>query len=294
LGFDESELDNLVGKENTEGKTDDDEVPEVEENIHNVKRGDIWELGEHRIMCGDSTDKEAVEKLMNGEKADMVFTDPPYGVAVCNTQGLIKGDENLDVFTASLPCLVEAAKKDSHFYVWCASGDRLPESIYVFNKHIPFQNLLPVRVTHENKRGPKAAFKRNYETCLFGNNNKKGFNKTSKFKVSETTLKDSRYKGDGRLSVYPALWDGQRSTEHNMNIVHPTQKKVEMIEFYLEISSNSEDCVLDLFLGSGSTLIACEKTGRKCYGMELDPHYCSVIIERWQNYTGLEAKCVSR
>jgi DNA modification methylase len=153
--------------------------------------------------------------------------------------------------------------------------------------------MLPVRVTHENKRGPKGAFKHNYESCLFGNDNSKKFNKSSKIKVSETTLNDDRYRGDGKLSVYPALWDEVRSTEHNMNIVHPTQKKVEMIEFYVEISSKDKELISDVFLGSGSTLIACEKTNRKCYGMEIDPHYCSVIIERWQNFTGQKASKVS-
>jgi DNA modification methylase len=290
LGFNDEDLEKYIKQEGTEGLTDEDDVPDVAQNEFGVKRGDIWQLGNHRLMCGDSTLSDDVVALMNGEKADMVFTDPPYGVSVNNTQGEILGDQDLEVFKNCLPRLVDASKQNAHFYVWCASGDRLPESIWSFSQIIKFQNMLPVRVTHENKRGPKAAFKHNYESCLFGNDNTKKFNKSNKFKVSETTLNDERYKGDGRLSVYPALWDGTRATEHNMNIVHPTQKKVEMIEFYLEISSNNNDLCLDLFLGSGSTLIACEKTGRKCYGMELDEHYCSVIIKRWQDFTGKKAE----
>ena len=266
---------------------DEEATPEVRET--DIKLGDLFLLGDHRLLCGDSTDKAQVEKLMNGEKADMVFTDPPYGVSVKNTQGNIIGDEDLTVFKNSLPLLKSYAKLNAHFYVWCASGDRLPESIESFASIFQFQNLLPIRCTHENKRGRKAAFKLNYETCLFANDNTRPFNFSKKFKVSETTINDSRYNGDGNLRVYPALWDGERSTEHNMNIVHPTQKKVEMIEFYLEISSNNSELVMDLFGGSGSTLIACEKTNRKCFMMELDPQYCQVIIDRWEKYTGKKA-----
>lgn len=272
---------------------DADEVPEVAQNIHSVKLGQIWKLGEHRLMCGDSTDMATVEKLMNGEKADMVFTDPPYGVGVINTHGSILGDEDLTVFKACLPLLKSYSNHDTHFYVWCASGDMFPQSIAAFSDVFPFQNILPIRCTHENKRGNKGAFKLNFETCLFANDNSRAFNASKKIKVSDTTLKDNRYNGDGNLRVYPALWDGERATEHNMNIVHPTQKKVEMIEFYVEISSNKDSLVLDLFGGSGSTLIACEKTNRKCFMMELDPHYCSVIIERWQKFTGKQAELIA-
>ena len=240
----------------------------------------------HRIKCGDSTSEADVADLMAGEKADMVFTDPPYGVSVINTKGGIIGDNDLTVFENCLPILKLFSKDDSHVYVWCASGDMLPPSMMAFTKHFKFQNLLPIRVTHENKRGPKAAFKHNYESCLFGNNNKKKFNKSERIKVSQTTLNDSRYQGDGFLEVYPALWDGERSTEHNMNIIHPTQKNVRMIEFYVEISSGKDGSVLDLFLGSGSTLIACEKTDRRCFGMELDTKYMNVILKRYSDYCG--------
>jgi DNA modification methylase len=265
-----------------------DEVLEAEEDDYDgtppeepiTVLGDLYEIGEHRLLCGDSTDSDTVAKLMNGEKADMVFTDPPYGVAVNNTQGTILGDEDLDVFINCLPIIKIFSNENSHFYVWCASGDMFPSSLNAYCEYLPFQNILPIRVTHENKRGKKGAFKLNFETCIFGNNNEKGFNSSNKFKVSETTLNDSRYKGDGKLKVYPALWDEERSTEHNMNLVHPTQKNVKMVEFYVEISSNINEVVLDFFLGSGSTMVASHQLKRKCYGMELDPKYCDVIVKR--------------
>jgi DNA modification methylase len=260
-----------------EAEEDDFDVPEggIETDI---VLGDLFEIGEHRLLCGDSTDSDSVAKLMNNNKADMVFTDPPYGVAVNNTQGTILGDEDLDVFINCLPIIKIFSNENSHFYVWC--GDMFPPSLNAYVEHLPFQNILPIRVTHENKRGKKGAFKLNFETCIFGNNNEKGFNTSNKFKVSETTLNDNRYQGDGKLKVYPALWDEERSTEHNMNLVHPTQKNVKMVEFYVEISSNKNDVVLDLFLGSGSTMVASHQLKRKCYGMELDPKYCQVIIDR--------------
>jgi DNA modification methylase len=261
-----------------EAEEDNYEIPN--EINTDIVIGDLFEIGEHRLLCGDSTDSDLVAKLMNGQKADMVFTDPPYGVAVKNTQGTILGDEDLDVFINCLPVIKIFSNEDSHYYVWCASGDMFPPSLKSYCEYLPFQNILPIRVTHENKRGKKGAFKLNFETCIFGNNNEKGFNSSKKFKVSETTLNDSRYNGDGKLKVYPALWDEERSTEHNMNLVHPTQKNVKMIEFYVEISSNINEVILDLFLGSGSTMVAAHQLKRKCYGMELDPKYCQVIIDR--------------
>lgn len=292
LGFSETELSNIMAPVYPEWDKDpredtQDEVPEVKET--NIKLGDLFQLGEHRLLCGDSTDKAQVDRLMNGKKADMVFTDPPYGVNVENTKGSIIGDGDLETFKACLPILKQNAVDDAHFYVWMAAGDMLPPSVAAFVSVIPFQNILPIRCTHENKRGPKGSFKHNYEACLFGNNNKRGFNSSKKFPVSEATTRDNRYEGDGYLKVYPALWDGERATEHNMNIEHPTQKKVGMIEFYVEISCNNKETVLDLFLGSGSTLIACEKTNRKCLGMEIDPQYCQVIIDRWEKFTGQKA-----
>ena len=264
--------------EELEAEEDNYEIPN--EINTDIVLGDLFEIGEHRLLCGDSTDSDLVAKLMNGQKADMVFTDPPYGVAVKNTQGTILGDEDLDVFINCLPVIKIFSNEDSHYYVWCASGDMFPPSLKSYCEYLPFQNILPIRVTHENKRGKKGAFKLNFETCIFGNNNEKGFNSSKKFKVSETTLNDSRYNGDGKLKVYPALWDEERSTEHNMNLVHPTQKNVKMIEFYVEISSNINEVILDLFLGSGSTMVAAHQLKRKCYGMELDPKYCQVIIDR--------------
>jgi site-specific DNA-methyltransferase (adenine-specific) len=284
VGFGEWDWEDLANNWDAEQLTDwgldipdfKTEVLEAEEDEFHVPDGgidtdivlgDLFEIGEHRLLCGDSTDSDQVAKLMNGQKADMVFTDPPYGVAVKNTQGSILGDGDLDVFVNSLQIIKLFADENAHFYVWCASGDMFPPSLQAFVEVLPFQNILPIRVTHENKRGKKGAFKLNFETCIFGNNNERGFNSSGKFNVSETTLNDSRYEGDGKLKVYPALWDEERSTEHNMNIVHPTQKNVGMVSFYVEISSKESELVLDLFLGSGTTMVAAHQLKRKCNGM---------------------------
>lgn len=284
-----SGLDEEPSVDGNEGLTDPDEVPELPKEPRS-KLGDIWKLGDHRLMCGDSTSIDAVEKLMNGEKADMVFTDPPYGIAIKNTKGSIEGDEDLSVFEGSLPVIHAFLSASAHVYVYFGV-QKLIECAKSFSSYFPIHNLLVQRVTHENKPSPADRFASNYELCFFSNHGSKAF-QSGVLQVSKTTMDDARYKGDGFLKKYPALID-VKSTEHNLKSVHPTQKTVEICSTYIEISSKSKERVLDLFGGSGSTLIACEKTNRKCFMMELDPHYIDVIIERWEMFTGKKAELIS-
>lgn len=284
LGIQDFTLD--VAEKDFEG--DPDEVPEVVEPV--AKLGQIYKLGEHRLMCGDSTDEATVSQLMNGEKADMVFTDPPYGIAIENTNGAILGDSDLSVFEGCLKQIKKFSKENSHIYVYFGV-QLLKECITLLNEYFKQNNLLIQRVTHENKPSPKGYFKSNYELCYFSNPEGKPFNEGF-LNASEATLKDSRYEGNGKLKTYPALLD-KKATEHNLKMVHPTQKTVEICEFYQNISSNKNNIILDLFGGSGSTLIACEKTNRKCFMMELDPHYVDVIIARWEKFTGKKAELLN-
>lgn len=263
IGFD---IGDFPGMEKKSGNTEDDEVPEVPQNIHNVKLGDIWQLGNHRLMCGDSTVKENVDKLMAGKKADMVFTDPPYGIAyadcssvtgISNLKGkkykAIKNDEtDFDVYP-----VLELFKDTPEIFVW--GGDYLIKredirtgSLLIWDKRIGNQDSLPGS---------------HFEICWSKNRHGRIF---------------LRYPWVGVMAVDP----GEKRT-------HPTQKCIKMIVEMLERWGKNTQIVADLFLGSGSTLIACEKTNRICYGMELDPHYCSVIIERWQNFTGKKANLLS-
>jgi len=229
------------------------------------------------------------EKKLVKRKADMVFTDPPYGISVKNKLGSIKNDDNLFVFTESINLLPEYIKTPSHLYVWCSST-LIPESADIFKEKFDLKNILPVMHTNLTTSIPKFHFRHNYEPCLFGMNGDKPIGTSERISVSESTKGDARYKGNGNLKVYSALIPELKcSNPNNGEKLHPTMKKVETICFYIDVSSTENNLILDLFLGSGSTLIACEKTNRKCFGMELDPHYCSVIIKRWEEFTGKKA-----
>ncbi len=245
--------------EKFEPQADEDEVPEVKgEPV--TRRGDIWLLGEHRVMCGDSTMIDDAEKLMNGEKADMVFTDPPYNIDYQDMGrefDKIKNDKMSD--GDFLQFLEDSIYWDSEtMYICCSwqyahifrqameNKGRKPKAMIVWNKVNPAQNLDKYYKAHEII----------WYTGEFG----------------------------GQKTLRSDVWELKRQK----NTLHPTMKPIEIMEMALEDQPNCK-LVNDSFLGSGSTLIACEKTNRKCYGMELDEHYCDVIIERWQKYTGKEA-----
>jgi DNA modification methylase len=247
-GFDEDELI-LPEEEPIAGLTDDDDVPEVEESI--CKAGDLWLLGDHRLLCGDATKKEDVEVLMDGNKADMVFTDPPYGMNLDTDYSKmgktttkykeVEGDS--EKFDASF---IFQIASDS-YYLWGA--DYYMDTIPKYKNG----NLMVWAKAHKED-----------ENAVFG----------SSFEICYTYPKCKK-----------EIWFVKRIAQLKEHIkAHPTQKPVELTE--IAINKRKPNKVLDLFLGSGSTLIACEKTGRKCYGMEIDPHYCDVIVKRWEQFTG--------
>lgn len=240
--------------ERLEPQTDEDEVPEPEESV--CKPGDLWILGEHRLLCGDSTNIQHVEKLMNGEKADMVFTDPPYGIKYsgkgqsgatkANDFGQIKNDDSIDV------------AKDSFNL-----AKSLCDSLIFWGANF-YSSVLDEQMSWIV--WDKKTVGDNYSDCELAFTSKKG-----------------------RIRKFEHQWHGMiKASEQGQKRVHPTQKPVALAEWCFE-NYGSPKKVLDLFGGSGSTLIACEKTNRKCYMMELDPHYCDVIINRWEQYTGKKA-----
>lgn len=287
LGFSDEELADLeIGLEDLpELDTDKaDEVPELEENPV-IKLGDLIELGhnyQHRLLCGDSTSEDDVKRLMDGKKADMVFTDPPYGVAIDNANGKIKGDEDLFVFNECIPLLRIHSKEDAHIYIYFGV-QFIVECMGEIKKHFKQTNLLVQRITHENKPSPKGYFKGNYELCFFSNPKLKHFN-GGLIEVSESTKNDSRYNGTGFLEEYKAL-NEIKATEHNARAIHPTQKTTEITDFYINISSKQKDIILDLFGGSGTTMISSENLSRHSRLMELDEKYAQVIIQRYVDYT---------
>ncbi len=261
LGFDPKELDKLLEPEEVEGLTDEDAVPEVPVEPK-TKLGDIYQLGNHRLMCGDSTSIDAVEKLMDGQKADMVFTDPPYNVAFNGRSGkhdVIKNDNLPDNefknFIKEI-CGVIKAIDPKAYYIWCN-----------WKFYGILQELLEYKtciVWAKNVFGMGQGYRHQHEFCLFNG------------KIDEVVKNESD------------LWEIKKDT----NYVHPTQKPVALS---VRAFSNHVKLlnVLDLFGGSGSTLIGAEQTGRKAFVMELDPKYCDVIVKRWEDFTGKKAVLLS-
>lgn len=253
----------------------EDEIPELAPIF--AKADDVFILGDHRLMCGDSTDRTSVEILMSGKKADLLFTDPPYGVSYTGGHNKkkrdgIKGDtlegESLtDLFSASLKNAYDFTEDHSAFYIWYANGKAV-------ETYASFANLnLTVRAVlcwYKIKSGLGAFMSQyipNYEPCIYA------------FKTGCSP----QWFGP---STEKTVWELKREGK---NEYHPTQKPVELPERAILNSSKENDIVLDLFGGSGSTLIAAEKLNRKCFMMELDPQYIGVIIERWEKFTGKEA-----
>ena len=258
-GFTDDELQ-FWGDEPTQGLIDDDEIPEVEEAV--TKSGDLWLLGEHRVLCGDATKKEDVEMLMDGEKVDMVFTDPPYGIEYkSNWSKKFNVIKNDDEFLDIRPVLNEFCNDICPIYIWTSH-----QVFHIWREM--FSDMYKSTIIWYKKFGGmgdlKAEYGHNFEICLYLTKNRIEF-------VSDRPK---------------AVWE--IGGDNPINYKHPTQKPVELS--INAISHHNSKNVLDLFLGSGSTLIACEKTNRKCYGMEIDPHYCDVIVKRWEDYTGNKAE----
>lgn len=256
LGFDSDFLKGLLIEE-TEGLTDEDAVPDVPEEPE-TKLGDVWVLGRHRLMCGDSTSIDAVERLMGGQKADMVFTDPPYNVAFNGRSGkhdVIKNDDlpqaQFEDFIAEI-CGVIRAIDPKVYYVWCNWN------FYgVLQGHLPYKACI---VWAKNVFGMGNGYRHQHEFCLFNG------------KIDEVVKNESD------------LWSIKKDT----NYAHPTQKPVELS---VRAFGNHVKLlnVLDLFGGSGSTMIGAEQAGRNCFMMELDSKYCDVIKKRWEDFTGQKA-----
>jgi len=219
----------------------------------------------HRLMCGDSIDKSDVDRLMDGQKADMVFTDPPYGidevtdrvertktflkkgVAKSGSYKKISGDESIDVAMKAI-ALARELKADCNIFWGGNYYDLAPSACWiVWDKRV--------------------------------DENQKDLN-------SDCELAYVDHKHKASVRIFRHLWKGMiKASEHGKARVHPTQKPIALADWCFD-NYGDPKTVLDLFLGSGSTLIACEKTNRQCYGMEIDPHYCSVILKRYQDFCG--------
>lgn len=263
-GFTPEQIDALsvLTESILEGETDEDSIPEPPKEPKS-KLGDIYELGHHRLMCGDSISIDDVDKLMDGKKADMVFTDPPYNVAFNGRSGkfdVIKNDDleenEFNNFIDSFLSILEILKVETYYICcnWAFYGvlqlKLKPKSCIVWAKNV---------------FGLGRGYRHQHEFILFDGHIKKEITNESDL---WSIAKDSKYK-------------------------HPTQKPAELAKRAINNSSSEGNIVLDLFGGSGSTLIASEATARKCYMMELDPIYVDVIVKRWEDFTGKKAKLIN-
>jgi len=278
LGFDDISL----GDETTEGHSgvSEDDVPEKPDEP-NTKVGDIYQLGKHRLICGDCTDVAVIDRLMDGAKADMVFTDPPYNL---RTEGGCKG---------SVGKSLKKQGKDIEFIANFNPSDFLNVLPIVFNGNMNAyifcnKELLPDYLNWCKNSG--------YSWNVLV------WKKPTAIPIGDSHRPDIEYL---LLFRKNALWnngtdanysrclqyDRVKKSEENGN--HPTPKPIELIANELKISSNKNSVVVDFFGGSGSTLIACEQLNRKCYMAELDPKYCDVIIARWEKLTGKKAERIN-
>jgi len=248
LGFNEKELEDIFPEKETEGLTDEDAVPETPDEPV-TKLGDVWILGNHRLMCGDSTSIDAVEKLMNGATPDLIHTDPPYGMNAVSKSGVLSknyktdiiGDDNPDIAKDAFRLIYGLYPKSKQIW-WGANYycSALPDSEcwLVWDKDNGQSDQTDCELAWANFRSVVRQFT----------------------KASEKT-----------------------------NRVHPTQKPVSLMEWIIKRFKLSAKTIADFFGGSGSTLIAAEKHGLDAFIMEYDPKFCDVIIKRWQDFTGKKA-----
>jgi DNA modification methylase len=276
LGFDPDELDALLNPiVETDGLTDEDAVPDVPDEPK-TKLGDIYILGNHRLMCGDSTSIDAVDKLMDGKKADVVFTDPPYGMFLnadySDMDSKFKGPtggnkydqvigDNEDFSPELINTVFACFDYCKEIFLWGAD---------YYAEHLPNKNNGSWVVW--DKRGDESADK------MYGS-------------TFELCWSKARHKRMMARVKWAGIFGMEK--EHDKKRVHPTQKPVELVAWFFDyFSLKDKKNVVDLYGGSGSTLIASEKVGKNAFVMELDPKYCDVIVKRWEDFTGKKAELV--
>ena len=266
------------------------EIPEIEKIVTNIKRGDIYKLGRHYLMCGDATNREDVDILMNGKRPYCVFTDPPYGVgfgkhhmkeSLFNKKqnriksgfrnwGKIEGDQSLETYLKAIDIIAAIASTKSIYL--CAPSRHL----HVIHAHLSKLGIYcatPIVWIKEHWVMSWERYHAQHEHIIFCGDGAHPTGKKSIWhgKTNETTV-----------------WQINRDNM-NKDAKHPTQKPVELVTRAILNSSRPNDIVADFFGGSGTTLIACEQNNRVCYIMEIDPRYCQVTINRWEKYTGQKA-----
>ena len=275
INFDMQEFGFDISVDEEPAEIVEDEIPEEVEK--RCKLGDVWQLGNHRLICGDSTDVNVIDRLMMGVKADMFLTDPPYNVdytgATKEALKILNDKMDNDSFRQFLrdafACADSAMRAGAVFYIWhsdtegynfrgaCADNNWKVRECLIWNKN----SMVLGRQDYQWK----------HEPCLYGW--KDGASHLWASDRKQTTVLDFN--------------------RPNRNGEHPTMKPVELFAYQISNNTHENDNILDTFGGSGTALIASEQLNRKCYMCELDPHYCDVIIQRWENFTGRKAELLN-
>ena len=283
--------------------TEDDYEVEVPEEPK-AKPGDIYQLGEHRIMCGDSTSTADVKKLLAGETMDLVVTDPPYNVAIENSQGMTIENDNMSADTfqeflnKAFTNMNEALKPGGAFYIWHASRTQREFETALNEAGLEVRQQL---IWNKNSLVlGRQDYQWKHEPCMYGW--KEGSHYFINARTETTTIEEpldlEKLTKDEMKTLLQTIYQETPTTvidEHkpSKNTDHPTMKPIKLIGRLIRNSSKPGEKVLDLFGGSGSTLIASEELDRKCYMMEYDPKYVDVIINRWEEFTGRKAEKIN-
>jgi DNA modification methylase len=277
IGWDGEELDAIFGVDTGDGAGDNgkdpDAIPDAPKDPI-CKLGDMFQLGRHRLLCGDSTDRAVIERLMSGEKADMVFTDPPYGMRLDTNYSSMKNNlkitqEKKLIGGKKYHPVIGDDKDYNPFHIFEMSGNI--KEVFLWGA-----DYYSEKIVNKNdgswivwdKRLDDSADKM-YGSCF------------------ELCWSKQKHKRDIVRIKWAGIFGIEQEFDHKR--YHPTQKPIGLVEWFLNRYSEDNQSILDLFGGSGSTLIACEKTNRQCRMVELSPEYCDVIIARWEEYTGEKA-----
>ena len=274
----------LDGGEHTEAVEDDFDEESVTEAV--CKRGEVWKLGEHRLMCGDSTSKEDFAKLMGEERADMVFTDPPYGVSIGDKNATLNSvqkagrcceniandtlgtDELYHILVDAMTNVRENCKDDASYYVTSPQGGELGLMMMMMrDAGLTVRHMLIWCKNSATFSLGRLDYDYQHEPIFY-----------------TWTKSHHNYRGGENRTT---IWNYNKPRKCDL---HPTMKPVELVANCIKDTTKDGDIVLDAFGGSGTTMVAAEQLGRKCRMMELDPHYCDVIIARWEQLTGKKAE----
>lgn len=278
IGFDKSEIETILKKSKYGQKEDvEDDIPEIPQ-MEYIKTGDLIELDRHRLLCGDSTKESNVNRLMDGKKADIFITDPPYGVNYGGKNQFLNSIDNGKRIQDDIKNDVMNEKETQDFWLKCfkiIKNVLAPiHSYYIFSPQVNGMMMMMMMI--------EAGIP--YKHVIIWNKNNHVLGRSDYNYKHEPILygwaTKHKFYGEGQFKT--SVWDVNKSLKNDL---HPTMKPIELIQNMLLNSSLKENICLDVFLGSGSTLIACEKTNRICYGIEIDFYYCAVIIEQYCKYT---------